>query len=118
MGASITKLMDDMAQANQRIAESSAGDYLKAFRQFSARAHADGALSRKHKELIALSIGLSKRCERCIAYHAKGALAQGATTDELLEAAFVTVIMDGGPALAHIGLIYESIEAFGGAENA
>ena len=114
MSGPMKAMLDDMGRANERILGNDTGSSLKAFRQFSAKAHADGALSRKHKELIAVSIALSKRCERCIAYHVKAALAHGAREAELLEAAFVTVIMDGGPALAHIGLIQEAIDEFSG----
>ncbi|HET9730866.1 MAG TPA: carboxymuconolactone decarboxylase family protein, partial [Acidimicrobiia bacterium] len=34
---------------------------------------ADGALSARVKELIALAIAVSKQCDGCIAYHAKAA---------------------------------------------
>jgi alkylhydroperoxidase/carboxymuconolactone decarboxylase family protein YurZ len=44
----------------------------------------------------------------------KAALAHGASSAEIVEAAFVAVIMDGGPALAHMGLVLDAIEAHKG----
>jgi AhpD family alkylhydroperoxidase len=38
---------------------------------------ADGALSAKVKELMALSIAVVKQCDGCIAYHAKAATRRG-----------------------------------------
>ena len=77
----------------------------------TAVAHADGALSRKQKELIAIAASILKGCERCISYHVRSATAAGATSDEMVEAGFVAVIMDGGPALAHMGSLLDAIEA-------
>jgi len=84
---------------------------LSAWRRFTKAAHADGSVSRRHKELIAIAISLVKGCERCISYHVRSAIAAGATDDEIKETAFVAVIMDGGPALAHMGAVLDAIEA-------
>lgn len=118
MGLAVREILEDMAQRNQDLAKGPFGQYLKAWRGFTAVAHQEGALTRKEKELIAVSISLSKRCERCIAYHVRSALSFGATREEILEAAFVAVIMAGGPALAYIGIVEEAIEAFRSSESA
>lgn len=108
------KAVDDLTTAMERLSKSDAGPTLSAWRRFTAAAHADGALSRRHKELIAVAISIVKGCERCISYHVKAALAQGASSAEIQEAALVAVIMDGGPALAHMGLVLDAIEAHTG----
>ncbi|MSO60084.1 MAG: carboxymuconolactone decarboxylase family protein [Ilumatobacteraceae bacterium] len=59
---------------------------------------ADGALSKKTKELIALAIGISSHCDGCIASHARGASIAGATEQEVAEVIGVTILMNGGPA--------------------
>jgi len=109
---------ETMYQATEELAETmkllSVPPYagtLSAWRRFTAAAHADGTVSRKHKELIAIAISLVKGCERCISYHVRSAIAAGATDDEMKEAAFVAVIMDGGPALARMGAVLAAIEA-------
>jgi AhpD family alkylhydroperoxidase len=61
-----------------------------------------GALESKIKEIIALSIAITVRCNGCIAYHVHDALKAGATTrDEILEAIGVAVLMGGGPAMVY-----------------
>lgn len=62
---------------------------------------ADGALSKKVKELLALGIGIAARCTGCIAYHTHDALKAGATRQEILEAIGVAVLMGGGPAMVY-----------------
>ena len=59
---------------------------------------AEGALSAKVKELIALAIAVAKACDGCIAYHAKAAARRGATAEEVAEALGVALLMNGGPA--------------------
>ena len=65
-----------------------------------------GALDEKTKELIAASIGLAVKCSYCIVFHVHCALKAGATREELMEAAFTTVGMGGGPALTYAATLY------------
>ena len=57
----------------------------------------DGVLSLKEKERIAMAIGLAVRCEPCIILHVQKCLDAGATKEEILEAASVVIMMQGGP---------------------
>jgi AhpD family alkylhydroperoxidase len=59
---------------------------------------ADGALPGRIKELMALVVAVVKRCDGCIAYHARAAARQGATEQEVAEALGIALLMDGGPA--------------------
>ncbi len=61
----------------------------------------DGALSAKTKELMALALAIVKRCDGCIASHARGAARRGATDAEVAEMIGVTMLMDGGPATVY-----------------
>ena len=74
-------------------------DTLKAFGELSRAAQKPGALDRKTKELIALSIAVSGRCDACIAYHARGAGRAGASRQEVAEALAVAIQLGGGPAV-------------------
>lgn len=108
----LKQLLDQMADHNKQISAGPLADYLTAWRRFTALAHKNDALTRKDKELIAVAISVAKRCERCIAYHVRSALSEGAEAQEILEASFVAVMMEGGPALAHIGLVMDAMDAF------
>jgi len=74
-------------------------DALAGFGSLSRAAQARGVLDRKSKELIALAIAVSGRCDACIAYHARGAVRAGVTRQELGEALAVAIQMGGGPAV-------------------
>jgi len=108
---SMLNATETLAETMKRLAAPPFGGMLSAWRRFTASAHADGELSRKHKELIAIAISLAKGCERCVSYHVRSAIAAGATDNEMKEAAFIAVIMDGGPALAHMSALLDAIEA-------
>lgn len=62
----------------------------------------DGALLTRDKELIALAIGLTQGCAECIFLHTDGARRAGATREQVMEAAGVAVMMQGGPAFVHL----------------
>lgn len=68
------------------------------FAKLHKEAAADGALPSRVKELMALAIAVVKRCDGCIAYHAKAAARLGATPEEVAETLGVALLMDGGTA--------------------
>ena len=85
---------------------------MSGFAQLHRHATADGALSGKLKELIALGIAISARCEGCIAYHVNGALHAGATHQEIVETIGVAIMMGGGPATVYGAEAFEALQQF------
>lgn len=77
------------------------GNAMTGFGQLAKAAITDGALSAKHKELIALSIAVTQRCSGCIGFHVKALVQLGCTRAELEEMLSVCVYMGGGPALMY-----------------
>jgi AhpD family alkylhydroperoxidase len=86
-------------------------DAIKGFGGMFQSIMKDGALSLKEKELIALAIGLAVRCEPCIILHVQKCLDAGATREEILEAASVVIMMQGGPSFTHVPKVIEALEA-------
>lgn len=78
---------------------------MAAFGQFAGAALAEGAVSTKNKELIAVGISVFSRCEYCIIGHARNALKAGCTRQEILEAAGVATAFGGGPASAYAAAV-------------
>lgn len=74
---------------------------MAAFQQLLGAAIRPGAISTKIKELIALAIGISVRCDGCIAHHAKAVYEAGATRAEVVETIGVAILMGGGPSTAY-----------------
>ena len=89
-------------------------DVMAAFRGLDQAASKDGALDPKTKELICLAIGITARCDGCLAYHAKAAIKYGATREEILEMIGVAVYMGGGPSTIYGAMAldaYDSLSA-------
>jgi AhpD family alkylhydroperoxidase len=87
-----------------------APDVEQAFREFSERVFADGALDAKTKQLIAVAVAHVTQCPYCIRGHTKAALRKGASEQELMEAIWVAAEMRAGGAYAHSVLALEVAE--------
>jgi AhpD family alkylhydroperoxidase len=82
-----------------------------AFRAFSKQVFAEGALSAKAKQIIAVAVAHVTQCPYCIRGHTKAALRAGATANELMEAIWVAAEMRAGGAFAHAAIALSEIEA-------
>jgi AhpD family alkylhydroperoxidase len=85
---------------------------MSGFAQLHRHAMADGVLTAKVKELIALGIAIAVRCEGCIAYHVNGALSAGATHQEIVETIGVAIMMGGGPATVYGAEAFDALILF------
>ncbi len=72
---------------------------------FGKTVFADGALSAKIKQIIAVAVAHVTQCPYCINGHTKAALRTGATAEELMEAIWVAAEMRAGGAYAHSTLM-------------
>ena len=79
----------------------SQAEALAGFGQLAKASMAEGAISAKHKELIALAIGITQRCSGCVGFHVKALRRLDCTRAELEEMLAVCVYMGGGPALMY-----------------
>ncbi len=69
----------------------------RSFLKMEKDTYADGALSKKEKELIATGISVATNCESCMEWHMKQAIDEGASREEVIEAIEVGIEMSGGP---------------------
>ncbi|HJS87309.1 MAG TPA: carboxymuconolactone decarboxylase family protein [Acetobacteraceae bacterium] len=81
-----------------------------AFDAFSRTVFAEGALSAKMKQIIAVAVAHVTQCPYCIKGHTKAALRSGATREELMEAIWVAAEMRAGGAYAHAALAIATFE--------
>lgn len=72
-----------------------------AFQEFGKAVFKEGALSRKHKQIIAVAVAHVTQCAYCIRGHTQAATREGATAEELMEAIWVAAEMRAGGAYAH-----------------
>ena len=76
-------------------------DVLRNFNALSRSAMQAGAIDEKTKEMIALAIGVSSRCDACIGFHVRTLVKMGTSLNELKEVLNVAVYMGGGPSLMY-----------------
>lgn len=85
---------------------------VKGFGQMGQAAKADGALSEKTKEFIALGIAIATRCDSCIGFHVRSLVRLKATREELTEALAMATYMGGGPSYAYSAKALAAFDEF------
>jgi len=87
-------------------------DVMAGFSAMAGAALEDGALNKKTKELIALSIGVATHCKGCIGFHVKALISLGVTREELAETLGMAIYMGGGPSLMYAAEAMQAFEEF------
>ena len=82
---------------------------LGAFLTLSQSLEREGVISRKIKDLILVALAVSTRCDKCIAVHIRNAVTNGASKQEILEAAMLTVVFGGGASLMDMDIVYQEL---------
>ena len=83
---------------------------LNTWRAFSRQVFADGVLTAKTKDLIAVAVAHVTQCPYCIRAHTKSARARGATDKEIMEAIWIAAEMRAGAAIAHSALAIDVMQ--------
>lgn len=115
MSQSFTEELNQGTQAMGAYAKASP-KLMGAFMKVHHAGSSANALSVKHKELIALGIGIHTKCKGCILAHVKAAVDAGATHDEVVDAIDVAVYMSGGPGVVYGAKAYAALQEFTAAE--
>lgn len=111
------EVIDEVAVEGRRLRDRIPEVY-SGYVRLSSAAMSDGALPRRFKELVALSIAVTRECDGCIAAHAKSAAHAGATAQEVAEAMGVAILMNGGPGTVWGPRALAAFEEFAGAQEA
>ena len=105
-----TFLNDTMQRMGTFQAE--APETFSGFNIMGKAAKKNGALDEKTKELIALGIAISTRCDSCIGFHVKSLVRLGTTRAEFCEALEMISFMGGGPSIAFSAKALEAYDEF------
>lgn len=111
----MTKSYPDITKrisSNLKVLRKDISDTMQGFSAMAQAATKDGALDKKTKEMIALAIGVSTRCDGCIGFHAEALVKLGATRQELEEVLGMAVYMGGGPSLMYAADALMAFEQF------
>lgn len=104
---------DYHAQLQKRIAEigRTSPDIVRGYRSISNAGGNADLLGPKVRELIALAVAVTARCDGCIVVHTEAALKHGATKEEIVEALGVAIAVNAGAALIYSGRVLDAVEA-------
>jgi AhpD family alkylhydroperoxidase len=105
------KVLDDLRDPVRELRDH-IPDVWSAYAHIHRAAMAEGDLSAKAKELIALAVAVTRQCDGSIASHARGAARAGATPQEVAEALGVAVMLNGGPGMVWGPRAYQAYLAF------
>ena len=86
-------------------------DTLKGYITLSGAGAQTNHLDGKTRELIALAVAVTTRCDGCISFHSAAALEQGASREEIAEALGVAVAMNAGAAMVYSARVMDAIDA-------
>lgn len=113
MSKSFAVITDDVSQALAQLRKE-VPDTMKGFGQLAQAAMKEGSLSALQKELIALAIGVSVRCDACIGFHIKALIRLGVGREQLMETLAICTYMGGGPSLMYAAEAVRAYEELGG----
>lgn len=99
------KLMAGVGEL-QALSPDTVGGYAQASGAGAKTNHLDG----KIRELIAIAVAVTTRCDGCIAVHAERAVKQGATEQEIAEALGVAVALNAGAALVYSTRVLDAVK--------
>ena len=102
-----TNINTQLAKMRKEIPETMAG--FSALAQAATKA---GALDKKTKELIAISLAVANHCPGCIGFHSQALVKLNTSREELLETLSMAIYMGGGPSLMYAAEALEAFEEF------
>ena len=106
----IKEMREYRKQYNLKLIE--ADDFFKKFGALDDNTYSDGAIDKKHKELMGLAISVVSRCNECICYHIEGCLNAKANIDEIMEAIKIGVIGGGSITYPNARFAMQVLEEF------
>ena len=102
-----------MKELGSRIAElgRASPEILRGYRALGDAGQQTNKLDAKTRELIALAVAVSLRCDGCITVHTSAAIKNGASKEEIVEALGVAISVNAGAALVYSGRVLDAFEA-------
>ncbi len=86
-------------------------DLVKGYRAIAASHATKGTLDAKTRELIALAVAVTVKCDGCITVHVEQARRHGATADEITDALGVAVMVNAGAAMVYSARTLDAFHA-------
>jgi len=87
-------------------------DTIKGYLALSAAGQKTDLLGAKVRELIALAVAVTLRCDGCITVHTEAAIKRGATKEEIAEALGVATTVNAGAALVYSARVMDAFNEY------
>ncbi|MBV8665631.1 MAG: carboxymuconolactone decarboxylase family protein [Burkholderiaceae bacterium] len=84
-------------------------DTVRGYSMLSGAGSKTARLDAKTRELIALAVAVTTRCDGCIAVHSAEATKHGASREEIAEALGVAVALNAGAALVYSARVMDAV---------
>ena len=85
-------------------------DTVKGYMELGSAGQKKDLLGAKTRELIALAVAVTSRCDGCIAVHTDAAIRHGATKEEIAEALGVAIAVNAGAALVYSTRVMDAVK--------
>jgi AhpD family alkylhydroperoxidase len=85
---------------------------VKGYLDLGAAGQKTNLLGAKVRELIALAVAVTARCDGCITVHSEAAIRHGATREEIAEALGVAVAVNAGAALVYSTRVMDAVKEY------
>ncbi len=95
---------------NQKLIQ--ADSFFEEFGELDDKTYSDGAIDKKHKELMGLAISIVSRCNECICYHIETCLNANASNAEIIDAIKIGVIGGGSITYPNARFAIKILEEF------
>jgi AhpD family alkylhydroperoxidase len=87
-------------------------DIIKAYGELHHANIASTHLDAKTRELIALAVSVTLRCDGCINAHTEAAVKAGASKDEVVEALSVAIMVNAGAAMVYSARTMDAFDTY------
>jgi AhpD family alkylhydroperoxidase len=87
-------------------------DTIKGYAELSAAGQKTNLLGAKIRELIALAVAVTTRCDGCITFHTAAAIKHGATKEEIAEALSVAIALNAGAAIVYSARVIDAFKDY------
>ena len=87
-------------------------DTVRGYLELGSAGQKKDLLGAKMRELIALAVAVTARCDGCITVHIEAAIRHGATREEIAEALGVAVAVNAGAALVYSTRVMDAVREY------
>jgi AhpD family alkylhydroperoxidase len=87
-------------------------DTIKGYVELHSAGRKADLLGAKVRELIALAVAVTLRCDGCIAVHTEAAIKYGASKEQIVEALGVAIAVNAGAALVYSSRVMDAVKEY------